>query len=148
VINLTFSGVGIDDTAVWYGGFNDGSASAVSLTDNVPVPVTPNSTTISYSFTTVVGKQVSYQDFNQFRLFTLKNNMLLARATIPNSPVKAPVLPGPTQSASPTASTPTQTSSQAKNTKPTNPSQPNINPASRYSLDPRLVILLSSLFMY
>ena len=147
MINLTFSGVGINDIAVWYGGFTDDSASAVSLTDNVPVPVTLNRTSRSYSFTTVVGKQVSYQDFNQFRLFTLTNNMLLATATIPNSPVKAPVKPVPTQSANSVAQT--KTNSQAKNpSQPTNVSQPSVNPASRYSLDPRLVILLSSFFMY
>lgn len=92
MINLTYSGVGSIDTAVWYGSFNNDLAGiySVSLTNNVAVPISPNLTNLTYTFVTEAGREVSYNDFNEFRLFTLGNKYLLARATIPNTTIKAP----------------------------------------------------------
>jgi hypothetical protein len=152
VVNFTYSGVGINDTTVWYGGFTENlAAESVSLTDDVPVPITTNSTTIRYSFTTTAGKQISYQDFNEFRLYTLKNNMLLARATIPNSPIK--LLAGITQTSRTTVATvvrPVVTQVTIPTGKPGiggQPQQPVISPSSRSSLDP-LVFVLAFLFSF
>ena len=82
----------MNDAAVWYGAFSDDrlGSSSVSLTENVAVPISPNRTNLSYTFVTEAGRAVSYNDFNEFRLFTATNKMLLAKASIPNSPIKAP----------------------------------------------------------
>jgi undecaprenyl pyrophosphate phosphatase UppP len=69
---------------VWYGGFTN-AASGVSLTDNQTLPLTaPNKTAkLGFELTQEAGRAVSFNDFNEFRLFLVGLNQLLAKAVIP-----------------------------------------------------------------
>lgn len=80
--NLSYSGPA-NDTAVWYGSFV-GWANGISLTDNTPVSLNGTTARQVFTFTQRAGAPASYNDFNEFRLFTLGSNQVLARVPIPN----------------------------------------------------------------
>jgi hypothetical protein len=111
------------------------------------MPVTTNSSyNATLSFSRVAGAMVSYQDFNEFRLFCPKSKILLAKATIPNGIQIA--VPGQSTSTTPKAS-----SSSASTPAPqaTNPEPPKVETPSaagdRIMRDPYSIILLTFLVM-
>ncbi len=69
MVNFTFSGVGTNESAYWYGGFPQDSTGrlSVSLTDDVMVPITNNATNQTFTFTKRAGASVSYLDFTEVR---------------------------------------------------------------------------------
>lgn len=91
-----------------YGGFI-GSTMGYTLNQEMLMnsTVSPAGTTKQFPFVSSAGDWVSYNDFNEFRVFDVTNNFLLAVADIPGgipSPNTIPPVTSTTPTASPTAS--------------------------------------------